>query len=261
MTSPPKSAPAPTTTPTLTPTPTPASTPDPIAAPPAGALRVGTFWCLPPSAGVGRFRPIRNVQGQPYGWLTPEELLGAWVRPIRGVWRSGGSLWRCRCSCGGEKVCPLDWLQRGAVRTCGCSLRYASQNGMIAARLRAEADLWVAALGKDEEVWAAELREFAARVEAPGQSLEDGAAVVQEVTQFIAEWLADLEEAERDLLWAARMARTGTARGFRGAARSIARQIRTERLIEDTTAERGRLRAAQGVPSSAGRVGSCGRTR
>jgi hypothetical protein len=48
-----------------------------------------------------------------YGVLTVECLVG--------VDRGGSALWRCRCDCGNERVVSAEYLQSGAIQSCGCT--------------------------------------------------------------------------------------------------------------------------------------------
>lgn len=53
-----------------------------------------------------------NLTGEVFGSLT--------VLEFAGQDRFRGSLWLCRCECGGETVCRGGDLKRGATRSCGC---------------------------------------------------------------------------------------------------------------------------------------------
>lgn len=37
--------------------------------------------------------------------------------------RSGYTVWRCRCDCGGEILLDTRYLQRGTVKDCGCTAK------------------------------------------------------------------------------------------------------------------------------------------
>lgn len=62
-----------------------------------------------------------NLNGQKFGRLTVLELAGM---------KGGGSLWRCRCDCGQEKIVEGYNLKNGNSQSCGCLRReIASRNG------------------------------------------------------------------------------------------------------------------------------------
>ena len=52
-----------------------------------------------------------NLVGKTFGRLTVTEFAGASKK---------GSMWRCRCSCGGEKIARTDSLTSGNTASCGC---------------------------------------------------------------------------------------------------------------------------------------------
>lgn len=56
--------------------------------------------------------PRAALAGQRFDRLTVQALSG--VHPKR------GTLWQCRCECGGERVVDANRLLAGAVRSCGC---------------------------------------------------------------------------------------------------------------------------------------------
>lgn len=63
---------------------------------------------------VANARKFRDLTGRRFGRLRVEEM----------VFRRGGRLyWRCRCSCGEEKVIDGHSLKGGATRSCGCLQR------------------------------------------------------------------------------------------------------------------------------------------
>lgn len=59
--------------------------------------------------------PNKRAQllGKTFGRLTPVEDVG--VDPISRL-----RLWRCTCSCGGEKIVPTASLTHGGTTSCGC---------------------------------------------------------------------------------------------------------------------------------------------
>jgi len=54
----------------------------------------------------------RDITGQTFGRLTAEY-------PVR-FDKNSGTIWHCRCSCGGEKDVPLSRLSGGRTTSCGC---------------------------------------------------------------------------------------------------------------------------------------------
>ena len=54
------------------------------------------------------------LEGQRFGWLTVIEHVGS---------SRDGSLYRCKCRCGGEKIAASSMLKRGKVKSCGCMKR------------------------------------------------------------------------------------------------------------------------------------------
>jgi hypothetical protein len=59
---------------------------------------------------------ISNIAGQTFGLLTVVEMTGRRDS-------SGNRLWRCRCSCEGEKEVATSNLKGGFVKSCGCQKR------------------------------------------------------------------------------------------------------------------------------------------
>jgi len=68
--------------------------------------------------GVGRLmgRRVIGITGRRFGRLVVLEL-----RPERNG--DGGTLWHCRCDCGGEHIARGDHLRRGTTKSCGCLRR------------------------------------------------------------------------------------------------------------------------------------------
>lgn len=60
-----------------------------------------------------------DLTEQPFGLLTAKEIVGKDKR---------GTLWRCACECGGEKIVPATYLRNGHTTSCGCKGRNARQN-------------------------------------------------------------------------------------------------------------------------------------
>ena len=58
---------------------------------------------------------VKRLENQKFGRLTVVRELGRS--------RSGGTLWLCKCDCGGEKVVSSDSLRQGKTRSCGCIKR------------------------------------------------------------------------------------------------------------------------------------------
>jgi len=61
-----------------------------------------------------RGRPVRDLTGQTFGRLTPL----AYVRRSEAE-----SLWRCACTCGGERLVAARHLRSGQTTSCGCLTR------------------------------------------------------------------------------------------------------------------------------------------
>ena len=57
----------------------------------------------------------RDLTNKAFGRLTAKEI----VR----MDRSKGAIWRCECSCGGEKEVPAAYLLNGKTKSCGCLTR------------------------------------------------------------------------------------------------------------------------------------------
>lgn len=55
----------------------------------------------------------KDISGQTFGRLTAVTPAGR---------KNGHILWRCNCSCGGEKVAAQYALRNGTVKSCGCIL-------------------------------------------------------------------------------------------------------------------------------------------
>jgi len=61
-------------------------------------------------------RRVIGITGRRFGRLVVLEL-----RPERNG--DGGTLWHCRCDCGGEHIARGDHLRRGTTKSCGCLRR------------------------------------------------------------------------------------------------------------------------------------------
>lgn len=57
--------------------------------------------------------PLHDITGQPFGRLTVREFVGR---------RSGSSVWRCECECGGIVDVRRSNLISGNTRSCGCMI-------------------------------------------------------------------------------------------------------------------------------------------
>lgn len=58
-------------------------------------------------------KPLRNLQGQTFGFLTAIEL-GPKLKKTSGAW------WLCQCTCGTVKSIRASDLTGGKIRSCGC---------------------------------------------------------------------------------------------------------------------------------------------
>lgn len=72
-----------------------------------------------------------DLTGKPFGRLTAREFVGRNAH--------GKRLWRCECSCGGERVVAVGLLTSGEVASCGCH-----RSEVAAETLRA---------GRDPDAW------------------------------------------------------------------------------------------------------------
>ena len=64
-----------------------------------------------------------DLTNQKFGLLTAKEVVGKDRR---------GSLWRCECECGGEKIVPASYLRNGHTTSCGCIVRSIKENSIKA---------------------------------------------------------------------------------------------------------------------------------
>ena len=64
-----------------------------------------------------------DMKDQQFGLLTAKEFL----RMEKGK----GAIWRCECSCGGEKEVPAQYLRNGHTRSCGCLVKEIRARGNI----------------------------------------------------------------------------------------------------------------------------------
>lgn len=55
----------------------------------------------------------KDLTGMQFGRLTAKEIVGKGTR-------SQGDLWRCECSCGGEKIVPARYMLNQHTTSCGC---------------------------------------------------------------------------------------------------------------------------------------------
>lgn len=65
----------------------------------------------------------KDLTGMQFGRLTAKEIVGKGTR-------SQGDLWRCECTCGGEKIVPARYLLRRHTRSCGCINREIKENSI-----------------------------------------------------------------------------------------------------------------------------------
>jgi len=56
-----------------------------------------------------------------FGLLTAKEIVGK---------SKQGTLWRCECDCGGEKIVPAAYLRNGHTSSCGCIVRNIRENAI-----------------------------------------------------------------------------------------------------------------------------------
>jgi hypothetical protein len=55
------------------------------------------------------------------GDVKPGQVRGAWTVLARAPSRTGASCWRCRCTCGAERIVKGYTLRHGKWRSCGCA--------------------------------------------------------------------------------------------------------------------------------------------
>ena len=67
-----------------------------------------------------------DLTGMTFGRLTAKELVRAD--------KSKGAIWRCECSCGGEKEVPASRLRSNKTQSCGCLVREAKERSNITGR-------------------------------------------------------------------------------------------------------------------------------
>lgn len=60
-----------------------------------------------------------DLTDQSFDLLTAREIVGKDKR---------GTLWRCECECGGEKIVPASYLRNGHTTSCGCRGKNVRQN-------------------------------------------------------------------------------------------------------------------------------------
>lgn len=58
---------------------------------------------------------VKDLTGQKFGRLT--------IISKAGITKNGGSLWKCKCTCGSYTTASTKHLQRGSTRSCGCIRR------------------------------------------------------------------------------------------------------------------------------------------
>ena len=65
----------------------------------------------------------KDLSEMQFGRLTAKEIVGKGTH-------SQGNLWRCECSCGGEKIVPARYLLSQHTRSCGCINREIKENAI-----------------------------------------------------------------------------------------------------------------------------------
>ena len=63
----------------------------------------------------------KELTEKTFGLLTAKEIVGKSKR---------GTLWRCECSCGGEKIVPAPYLTNQHTRSCGCLVKNIRDNAI-----------------------------------------------------------------------------------------------------------------------------------
>ena len=63
----------------------------------------------------------KDLTEKTFGLLTAKEIVGKSKR---------GTLWRCECACGGEKIVPAPYLQNHHTRSCGCLVKNIRENAI-----------------------------------------------------------------------------------------------------------------------------------
>ena len=63
----------------------------------------------------------KDISEKTFGLLTAKEIVGRSKR---------GTLWRCECECGGEKIVPAPYLQNHHTRSCGCIVKGIRENAI-----------------------------------------------------------------------------------------------------------------------------------
>ena len=63
----------------------------------------------------------KDISERTFGLLTAKEIVGRSKR---------GTLWRCECACGGEKIVPAPYLQNHHTRSCGCIVKGIRENAI-----------------------------------------------------------------------------------------------------------------------------------
>lgn len=66
---------------------------------------------------------VKDLSGMTFGRLTAKEIIR--------VDKRKGAIWRCECSCGGEKEVPASRLINKKTQSCGCLVREAKERGNI----------------------------------------------------------------------------------------------------------------------------------
>lgn len=62
-----------------------------------------------------------DLSEKTFGLLTAKEIVGKDKR---------GTLWRCECQCGGEKIVPASYLRNGHTTSCGCIVKNIKANSI-----------------------------------------------------------------------------------------------------------------------------------
>lgn len=63
----------------------------------------------------------KDLTEKTFGFLTAKEIVGKSKR---------GTLWRCECACGGEKIVPAAYLTNQHTRSCGCLVKNIRDNAI-----------------------------------------------------------------------------------------------------------------------------------